>query len=73
MKQTTLPSQCFYHFHDMFYELILLTSTSFSISLFVICFLMYNLCMNDNITVIFFSPVYLLPFITSIVSIKTQI
>lgn len=50
MKQTTLPYQCFYHFHDMFYELTLLTFTSFSISLFIISFLMYNLYMNDNIT-----------------------
>ena len=75
MKQTTLPYQCFYHFHDMFYELTLLTFTSFSISLFIISFLMYNLYMNDNITghFYFFSPVYLLPFIKTIVLIQTQI
>ena len=75
MKQTTLPYQCSYHFHDMFYELTLLTSTSFSISLFIISFLMYNLYMNDNITghFYFFSPAYLLPFIKSIVLIQTQI
>ena len=75
MKQTTLPYQCFYHFHDMFYELTLLTFTSFSISLFIISFLMYNLYMNDNITghFYFISPVYLLPFIKTIVLIQTQI